>query len=74
MQQFLKPAAGRARARIVAAQFFDEILVAVYYAISALDAGLRRESLATLTPRSKRVPRDSARDTDLEGYSDVLRT
>jgi hypothetical protein len=49
MQQFLKPTAGFARARIVAAQLLAEFLVSVHKAISAFDASFGRESLATFT-------------------------
>jgi hypothetical protein len=48
MQQFLKPARGTARAGIVAAQLFQQLLVAVNDAIRAgraLDAGFGRETL-----------------------------
>jgi hypothetical protein len=49
MQQFLKPAAGAARAWIVPAELFEKLLVAVHYPIAALDPGLGRISLAALT-------------------------
>ena len=47
-QQFLKPAAGAARARVVSAKFFDEFLIAVYDPEAALDVGIGRESFAAL--------------------------
>jgi hypothetical protein len=48
MQQFLKPAIGAARAWVVATQPFDELLVSVHNAITALDPRFGREALATL--------------------------
>src|SRR5688572_11374492 len=48
MQQRLKPAAGAARARIVASELFDELLVPAHDAHAALDARLGREALAAL--------------------------
>jgi hypothetical protein len=49
MQQFLKPTGGSAWARIVATELLQEFLVPVDHAVSALDARLGRETLATLT-------------------------
>jgi hypothetical protein len=49
MQQFLKSAAGAARARIVATELLDELLAAADDARSALDARLRGEAPASLT-------------------------
>ena len=49
MQQFLKPAVRAAGAGVVAAQPFDELLVAVHDAMTALDPRFGWESLATLT-------------------------
>jgi hypothetical protein len=49
MQQRLKSARGAARTRIVAAERFDELLVAVDDTAAALDAGLRRQAAAALT-------------------------
>jgi len=43
MQQALKPAAGAARAEIVAAEFFDQFDVAVDETPTALDVGFRGE-------------------------------
>src|SRR5687767_13038560 len=51
MQQFLKPTAGPARAWIVSPELFQKFLVPVYNAISAFDAGFRREPLAAFTRR-----------------------
>jgi len=45
----LKSARRLARARIVAAEFFEQRLVAVDDAIAALDPGFGRETLAALT-------------------------
>jgi hypothetical protein len=49
MQQFLKPAARLARARVVTPEFLDEFFIPVHYAMAAFDPGFRRESLPTLT-------------------------
>lgn len=49
MQQFLKPAAGVAWARVIATQLLDEFLVPVYDAEPALDLRFGRESLAAFT-------------------------
>jgi len=49
MQQALKPAAGAARAQIVAAEFFGELDVAVDETPAALDVGFRGEGLPPLT-------------------------
>ena len=49
MQQFLKPAAGVAWARVVTAELFEEFFIPVHYAMAAFDPGFRRESLPTLT-------------------------
>src|SRR5215467_6160592 len=48
MHQFLKPAAGSARARIVAAELFSELLGAPDYAVATLDPRFGRISLASL--------------------------
>jgi hypothetical protein len=45
----LKSARRPARARIVAAEFFEQRLVAVDDAVAALDPGFGRETLAALT-------------------------
>jgi hypothetical protein len=39
MQHFLKPLAGVARARVVAAELLEQLLAAVHYAVAALDPG-----------------------------------
>jgi len=49
MQQFLKPARGAAWARVVAPKFLDQLFVAPYEAIAALDARFRREAPAAFT-------------------------
>ena len=48
MQHFLKPTTGVARARVVAAKFFGEFLIAVYDPETALHVRLGRESFAAL--------------------------
>jgi hypothetical protein len=45
MQQRLKPKAGTARARVVAAKFFKQFLIPVDYPVAALDLGFRRVAL-----------------------------
>jgi hypothetical protein len=45
MQQRLKPETGAARARVVAAQFFEQFLVPVDHPVAAFDAGFRRVAL-----------------------------
>jgi hypothetical protein len=42
MQHFLKPASGAADARIVAAELFEQLFVAVHDPVAALDARLGR--------------------------------
>ena len=49
MQQFLKPAAGVARAWIVTPELFEELFSPVHDAMAAFHAGFGRETLATLT-------------------------
>ena len=49
MQQFLKSAAGLARARVVATELLDQLLVAVDRAFAALDARFGGEALPSLT-------------------------
>ena len=51
MQQFLKPTAGQARAGIVAAELFDQVLVTVHDPVAALDVRLGREATPTLARR-----------------------
>ena len=51
MQQFLKPAAGVARAWIVAAELFEELLVTVHDAMTAFDPGFRGEAFPAFTRR-----------------------
>ena len=48
MQQYLKPATGTARARIVTTEFLEELFVPVHDAMSAFDAGFGRVALPTL--------------------------
>lgn len=48
MQQFLKPTAGSAWARIVATELFEQFLVAMHHSVPALDLGFGREALLTL--------------------------
>jgi hypothetical protein len=49
MQQALKPAAGAARAQIIAAEFFGQFDVAMDETPAALDMGFRGEGLPPLT-------------------------
>ncbi len=49
MEQALKPAAGAARAEIVAAELFGQFDVAMDETPTALDMGFRREGLPPLT-------------------------
>jgi hypothetical protein len=49
MQQFLKPAAGTARARVVAAELLGKLLHAVHDALAALHARFGGIALAALT-------------------------
>jgi len=49
MQQFLKPAARVAWARIIPTQLLEEFLSAADNALAAFDSGFRRESLPALT-------------------------
>ena len=49
MQQFLKPPAGFAGARVIAAELLDKFLAPVYDAVSAFDTGFGWESLAAFT-------------------------
>jgi hypothetical protein len=49
MQHLLKPAAGTAGARVVAAELFEKLLVAVHDAIATLNARLGRIAFAPLT-------------------------
>ena len=49
MQQALKPASGAARAKVVAAELFDELDVAMDDALPTLDLGFRRKGLPPLT-------------------------
>jgi len=49
MQQFLKPATGAARARIVAAELLEKLLAAADHAMAALDARFGRIAFAPLT-------------------------
>ncbi len=51
MQQFLKPAAGVARAGVVAAELFDELFAAVHDAEAALDLGFGWEAFPAFTGR-----------------------
>src|SRR5437762_4343546 len=44
-QQFLKPASGTARARILAAEFLSELFIPVHESPSFAHSGFRRESL-----------------------------
>jgi hypothetical protein len=53
MQQFLKPAAGFAGARIVAAKFLEELLVPVHDATAAFDSGFGGNPLRRLLVASK---------------------
>jgi hypothetical protein len=46
MQHFLKPPRGSARAWVVATEALEELLVAVHDAVTALDVGLGRETVA----------------------------
>lgn len=48
MQQCLKPAAGTARARVVAPELLEKLLVPFHDAMSAFDPGLGRVALPTL--------------------------
>jgi hypothetical protein len=47
MQQRLKSPPGSARARIIAAEFLQELLTTTHDAIAALDLSLRREAFTT---------------------------
>jgi hypothetical protein len=49
MQQFLKPATGTARAWVVAAELFGQLLRAVHHALAALHAGFGWIAFAALT-------------------------
>jgi hypothetical protein len=49
MQQFLKPAAGTAGARIVSAELLLQLLAAVDHAVTALNAGFGWISFAPFT-------------------------
>jgi hypothetical protein len=49
MQHFLKPAAGTAGAQVVSAEPLEKLLVAVHYAIAALNARFGRITLPALT-------------------------
>jgi len=49
MQQVLKPAAGAARAQVVAAELFDQLDIAMDDTPSTLDMGFRGERLPPLT-------------------------
>ena len=61
-QQFLKAFVRPARARIIAAELFDQLLVAVHDAQAALDVRLGREAAPAFThPLESRA----GRDTDL---------
>jgi hypothetical protein len=51
MQQFLKPTAGIAWARVVAAELFEKLFVSVHGAVAAFDSGFRREALLTFACR-----------------------
>jgi hypothetical protein len=62
MQQFLKPAAGTARAWVVTAELFEKLLVAVHDALAAFDARLGREAFATLTRGLETRRRRGVRD------------
>jgi hypothetical protein len=60
MQQFLKPAAGAADAAIVAAELLDELFVAVYDAVAALDVRFGGESVTAFAgPRKSWAGRRS---------------
>jgi hypothetical protein len=54
-QHRLKAASRPARARIIATQLFDQLLVAVHDALPALYARLRREAVSTLAGPLKRT-------------------
>lgn len=62
-QHFLKPPPRSARAQVIAPELLDELLHEParrhHAALPALDAGLRRESLATLARHLKAPPRPS---------------
>jgi hypothetical protein len=58
-QHCLKAASRPARARIVATQFFDQLLVAVHDALPALHARLRREAISPLAGPLKRTSLES---------------
>src|SRR5262245_53540600 len=53
MQQFLKPPARTAWTYVVAPKFLDQFFFAVNDAMAALDVGLGRITLSTLTHRLK---------------------
>src|ERR1041385_4173114 len=61
MQQFLKAVSGLARARVLAPQLLDQLLVPVDGAVAALDVRLRRESLPAFTrPLERRAARPAS--------------
>jgi hypothetical protein len=49
MQQRLKPVAGIARAKVVAAELFAQLFFAADDALATLDVGFGRETLSTFT-------------------------
>jgi hypothetical protein len=53
MQHFLKASAGAADARIVSAELFEELFVAVHDAVAALDVGFGGVAPAALPRRRK---------------------
>jgi hypothetical protein len=54
MQHFLKAASGVTRAKIVAAQFFQQVFIRAYNAKSPLDAGFGGVAPAALTAALER--------------------